>query len=127
MTQRKTYRIAQVNRLLQEEIAELFLTGMEDDRMRYLTVTEVRTSKDLSHAVVFVTTRGGENREECLAAANQAAGYIRKTIYPKLKLKRVPAFEFRYDESLDRAERIFRALEDARPEMEDGGTDPAAP
>lgn len=110
MTQKKTYRMGQVNRLLQEEIANLLLTEMEDERLRSLTITEVRTAKDLSHALVFVTTHGDENRDNCMEAANHSAGILRKLLYGRLHLKRVPNLEFRYDESLDRAERIFQTL-----------------
>jgi ribosome-binding factor A len=119
MTQKKNYRIAQINRLLQEEIAKVLLTELQDSRLRQLTVTEVRSTPDLFHAVVFVTTLGGENRETCLEAARGSAGLLRKILYPRLRIKRIPELEFRYDESLDRAEKIFRALEEMQPELQD--------
>ncbi len=119
MTQKKYYRIAQVNRLLKDEIASLLLMELEDDRLKQLTVTEVRTSKDLSHAVVFVTTGGEEYRKLCMEAAQRSAGYIRKQLYSRLRLKHIPFLEFRYDESLDRAERIFEKLEHIQTEVDD--------
>ncbi len=111
MTQKKTYRLAQINRLLQEQIAELFLTEMQDDRLRELTVTEVRASRDLSTANVFITTPKQTDPANSLKAANRSAGYIRKVLYSRLHLKRIPELTFRFDESLDRAEKIYNTLE----------------
>lgn len=119
MSQKKEYRIAQVNRLLQEEIAGILLTEMQDPRLQELTVTEVRTSPDLQHAVVFVTTRGASHREEYIEAARSSAKLIRKILFPRLRIKKVPELDFRYDESLDRAERIFRTLEAVQPHPEE--------
>ena len=119
MTQKKVYRMAQINRLLQEEIAGLFLTEMQDVRLLKLTVTEVRTSKDLNHAVVFVTTQGKNNREAGVAVANHAAGYLRKLLFARLHLKRIPALEFRYDESLDRAELLSQTLQKIQTDLEE--------
>lgn len=110
MTQKKTYRLAQVNRLLREEIAALLLTETQDPRLRDMTVTEVRSAKDLKHALVFATT-GTHDPEEAIQAARKSAGYLRKLLYTRLRLKHIPELEFRYDESLDRANRIFTTLQ----------------
>lgn len=122
MTQKKTYRIAQINRLLREEIAAILLTELQDDLMRAITVTEVRASRDLHTAIVFITAHKSEGAASVLEAANRNAGLIRKILYPRLRLRSVPILEFRYDESLDTAERIYRALEQIRenePENQD--------
>lgn len=111
MTQKKTYRINQVNRLLQEEIAEILLTEMQNEKLSAATITEVRASRDLHHAIVFATTHKQEDIAEFLEAANRSSNYIRKLLFTRLRLKRIPELEFRYDESLDQAERIFRTLE----------------
>lgn len=111
MTQKKTYRLEQINRLLHEQIAELFLTELQDGRLRALTVTEVRTSRDLTSAKVFVTIPREADSDNSLTAANHSAGLIRKLLFSRLRLKRIPELIFRLDESLDRAEKIFSTLE----------------
>ncbi|MFB3786557.1 MAG: 30S ribosome-binding factor RbfA [bacterium] len=111
MTQKKTYRLAQVNRLLQEQIADVFLTELGDPRLAGVTVTEVRTTRDLHNAVVFLALHKQANPAECLETAQRSAGFIRKLLFSRLRLKRVPELEFRFDSSLDEAERIYRALE----------------
>lgn len=110
MTQKKTYRIAQVNRLLQEEIASIILTELQDERTNSVGITEVRTTRDLKHAQVFFSTHVREHGEEFTEILQQSAGYIRKLLYQRLRLKHIPELDFRYDDSLDKAERIFEML-----------------
>ncbi len=117
MTQNKTYRMAQVSRLLQEEIASILLTELQDERLKTITVTEVRTSKDLRHATVFITIIDNKQREEILEAVNEYSGLIRKLVGNRVKLKRTPAVEFKYDESLDHAVRILSVLEEVKEDV----------
>ncbi|MBN2330002.1 MAG: 30S ribosome-binding factor RbfA [Candidatus Omnitrophica bacterium] len=118
MTQKKTYRISQINRLLQEEIASILLMELQDDSLRSLTVTEVRTTRDLYHAFVFIASHKNEDPDVIVDAANQRSRQIQKLLFSRLRLKRIPNLEFRYDDSLDKAERIFQTLEQIRQEEE---------
>jgi ribosome-binding factor A len=119
MTQHKTYRIQQINKLLKDEISSILLTELQDDRLLTITVTEVRASRDLHNAIVFITTHKNDNTNTFLDAVNKRSGYIRKLLYARLRLRRIPAMEFRYDDSLDIAERIFSTLEDVDQGSED--------
>jgi len=119
MTQHKTYRIQQINKLLKDEISSILLTELQDDRLLTITVTEVRASRDLHNAVVFITTHKNDNTNTFLDAVNKRSGYIRKLLYSRLRLRRIPAMEFRYDDSLDIAERIFSTLEEVDQGSED--------
>lgn len=110
MTQKKTYRIHQINRQLREEIASILLTEMQDEALHGLTVTEVRTSKDLSNAIVFTTAHRGADYQHAIESCQKAAGYIRRILFGRLHLRKVPHLEFRYDDSLDKAEKIFEHL-----------------
>lgn len=123
MTQNKTYRMIQVNRLLQEEIANILLSGLQDERMKQVTVTEVRTTKDLRHATVLITIYDDQHREEVLEYINSAAGYIRKMMGSKISLKRTPELEFRYDDSLDNAVRIMHVLDEVKDDLVDKETE----
>ncbi|MDP8245897.1 MAG: 30S ribosome-binding factor RbfA [Candidatus Hinthialibacter antarcticus] len=110
MTQKKTYRIHQINRQLREEIASVLLTEMQDEILRGLTVTEVRASRDLSNAVVFIAVHRDADHEQALESAQRASGYIRRILFGRLHLRTIPNLSFRYDDSLDKAERIFQHL-----------------
>jgi len=111
MTQKKTYRIEQINRLLREEIAAILLMELQDESLAAVTVTGVRASRDLHNALVFITAHQSQDTAPLLDKANRRAGHIRKLLYDRLRLKRIPALEFRYDDTLDKVERIYQTLE----------------
>ena len=118
MTQKKTYRIDQINRLLREEIAAILLTELQNEALLSMTVTGVKTSRDLHYAIVYITANKNKSIPSLLETANRCAGTIRKLLFPCLRLKHIPEIEFRYDDTLDTAERIFRTLEQIHEESD---------
>jgi hypothetical protein len=74
-------------------------------------VTAVEATSDLRHARVFVSILGDEAvREGSLAVLRSAEGVLQGAINDELHLKRTPALEFVYDESVDRGFRIDALL-----------------
>ena len=71
-----------------------------------LTVSEVRISPDLRNATAFVMPLGGADVETVLAALGRAAPYLRGLIGKQIRLRYVPALDFRRDPSFDAATRI---------------------
>lgn len=115
-------RTDRVNQLLREELSRLILRELKDPRVRTVTVTAVETTPDLEHATVHVRTLGEDVPvEEALRGLESAAGYLRRELGRVLHLRRVPAFEFEEDRTLERARRIEELLRKAREEDEDGG------
>ena len=74
------------------------------------TVSEVRISPDLRHAVVFVTELGGEVRPERLEALQHAAPQLRGEVTRRMRLKYAPELTFRPDRSFAEAARIDALL-----------------
>ena len=110
-----------MNQLLREELARLILRELKDPRVRTVTVTAVETTSDLEHATVHVRTLGEEvSVEEAIRGLESAAGYLRRELGRTLHLRRVPAFEFEEDRTLERARRIEELLEESRAADEDG-------
>jgi ribosome-binding factor A len=75
-----------------------------------LTVSEVRISPDLRHAVVFVTELGGELSPERLEALQRAAPQLRGEAARRMRLKYAPDLSFRPDRSFAEAARIEALL-----------------
>jgi ribosome-binding factor A len=59
---------------------------------------------------VFVTALLGEQGPEAVAALNELAKEFRRELSRTMKLRRVPELRFRYDDSVDRGERIETLL-----------------
>ena len=68
-------------------------------------------------ARVFYTTLGdAAARRETARALERATPFIRRQIGGRLRLRRVPEFEFRFDESIANQDRIEQILRDIHEE-----------
>jgi ribosome-binding factor A len=104
-------RSDRVGDLLVELISELVSREIRDPRVRGVTITGAKVTKDLKLArIYFNILGGGEDRDNVLAGLRSAGGFIRSRIGKELKLKFVPAIEFFYDDTEDQAQRIAELL-----------------
>ena len=108
-------RADRVGELIQEVVAELLRRDIRDPRLRAVTLTGVKVSRDLRHARVYFNLLGDQGgRGEVLAAFKRATGYIRSKVGKELKLRFVPAIEFSYDDTEDEAQRIDQLLKQVK-------------
>jgi ribosome-binding factor A len=112
-----TGRMRRVDEAIRQVIGVAAAGALKDPRVGFVTVTDVRTSADLSHARVYVSVLGDEERREAtLAGLRSAHGYLQRLLASELRLKRTPTLTFLYDDTTDRALRI-----DALIDQESGG------
>jgi len=91
------------------------VSGLKDPRIGFATLIEVRLTPDLRVARVLVSVLGTpEEQEETLEGLRAAAGFIRRTLAQRMKLRRVPELEFRLDHTEEKAARIEELLRKAR-------------
>jgi ribosome-binding factor A len=111
-------RILRLNELIREELAELLRRDARDPRLSGLiTITEVDTSPDLANCRVYISVLGSEEETTAsLRALQHAAGYLRRELMPKLRIRRMPMLEFRLDSSLARGARVLELLREVRPD-----------
>jgi ribosome-binding factor A len=123
-------RMRRVDEAIRQVVGEVVAGELKDPRVGFVTVTDVRTSADLSHARVYVSVLGEESgREATLEGLRSAHGYLQRRVAAELRLKRTPTLAFEYDETADRALRIDTLLdvgtpahaEESRSEDEDPG------
>ena len=113
-------RMRRVNEAIRQVIGDAVSSDVKDPRVGFVTVTDVRTSADLSHARVYVSVLGDpEARAETMDGLRSAHGYLQRRISAELHLKRTPTLEFSYDDTTDRAMRLD-ALIDAQVEAGEG-------
>jgi ribosome-binding factor A len=109
----QSQRQLRVGEALRHVLAELLLRGAVHDPLlaeANLTVSEVRVSRDLRHAVAYVTELGGNLRGELLEALERAAPYLRGEAARRIHLKYAPTLSFRVDPSYAEAARIDALL-----------------
>lgn len=88
---------------------------VKDERLGFLTVTDVRVTGDLQHASVFYTVFGDDKERADTAAALEAnRGRIRSAVGKGLGIRLTPSLEFIPDAIPEGAANIEAALAAAR-------------
>jgi len=112
---------------LRRELSEIVQSEIKDPRLGFFSFTEVRMSRDLSHAVVYTSvlefenkdpTQAGEDQseankskvnqsrtselQETVDVLNRATGFIRKQIAGRIQARIVPTLKFVADDSVSR-------------------------
>jgi ribosome-binding factor A len=101
-----------VNEVIREVLGAAITTELKDPRVGFVTVTEVETSPDLRTARVYVSVLGTvTEREQALKGLRSAHGFLQSRIASEVRIKRTPTLTFHYDESIERAARLSRLLD----------------
>ncbi len=117
----RTRRVAE---FVQREISQILLRQVKDPRVRNLNISAVHVNRDLSVAKIFYTlldldliqADAEQKQQHILQAQNgleKATGFIRSLLARSLHMRSVPKLVFLYDESVDRAEKMTRLIEQA--------------
>ena len=101
-------RPERVGQLLRRELTDILEHRMRDPRLgRWVSITDVEVTRDLSVARIFVSVLSEPaEREETIKLLNKAAPYIRRQLAPRLDLREVPEVRFKLDVSLDHGARV---------------------
>jgi len=87
---------------LRRELAEIVRDEIKDPRLGFVSFTEVRMSRDLSHAVIYCSVLNSEDQAESIEILNRAVGFIRKEIARRIRARIVPTLKFAIDDSVMR-------------------------
>ncbi|MBW1972113.1 MAG: 30S ribosome-binding factor RbfA [Deltaproteobacteria bacterium] len=106
-------RAKRVGVLIQEELSRILLKETGDPRLKSVTITEVKMSKDLRIAKIYFTTMGNkQEKTKSLTALKKAGGYLKHQMGEKLELRYMPELFFYIDESLEYGEHIENLLKE---------------
>ena len=95
------------------ELGQLLARDVHDPGLGFVTITRVQVTADLQQARVFYTALGDEKtRRQSARALDRAAPFLRRQIGARLRLRRVPALEFIFDESIGNQDRIEQLLKE---------------
>jgi ribosome-binding factor A len=94
-----------------EEITRAVGRVVKDPRIRGVTFTDAKLSKDLRYANVYYSVLGDERRqEEVRQGLESARGVIKREVGRNLQMRYVPELRFFFDHSLQHAEQIESLL-----------------
>ena len=97
---------------IHRELAALIRT-VNDPRVSALTsIVKVDVSGDLSYTKVYISTLDGdEATAETIKGLKSAAGYLRRELSTRLKLRKTPELKFIADDSIKQSANIASIIE----------------
>jgi len=105
-------RDRRVAQLIKKELAVLIHDKFPVKQYGLITLTSVNVSSDLKNSTVFFTSLNTKAPNlELTNELNQQASYFRYEISKLLTLRTVPSLSFKYDQSIERGERISNIIE----------------
>ena len=101
---------------VRDEIAQILQREMRDPRVGMVSVNEVKVSKDLSFADVYVSslnTDDESDRQALIDTLNGAAGWIRSELAKRHRMRTTPKPRFHYDDVVTRGPQLEALIEHA--------------
>lgn len=102
--------------MVREELACIVQRQVRDPRVGSVSVNDVRVSKDLSFADVYVSsmeTPEPAEQADLVAVLNRASGFFRSELAKRHSMRTTPKPRFHYDVSVERGPRLEKLITDA--------------
>ena len=115
-------RNRRVAQFIKEELSVLIQREFPLNQYGMITLTNVDVSSDLGHATVYITVLNShasesvsdksplsasmQAKQKLVAELNEKKGFFRQEISHMLTSRGVPTLHFKYDESIERAQRL---------------------
>ena len=109
-----SYKLGRTTEDIRREVSAI-LRELKDPRVSgcMLSVVRVEVTNDLSYCTVYVSAMEGmETAENAVKGLKSAAGYVRRELGNRLKLRRVPEMIFKATDSIEYSANISRILHD---------------
>ena len=109
-------RANRVADFIREELAGIVSQRMRDPRVRLLSVTDARVSRDLGFADVYVSsieTEDETSRSELVETLNRAAGFLRSEVARRHNMRTTPRLRFHYDRAMVAGPRMEALIQPA--------------
>ena len=109
-----SYKLGRTTEDIRREVSAI-LRELKDPRVSgcMLSVGRVEVTNDLSYCTVYVSAMEGmETAENAVKGLKSAAGYVRRELGNRLKLRHVPEMIFKATDSIEYSANISRILHD---------------
>ena len=103
--------------MLHREISNILMTEVKDEDLKFITITKVELSSDLSYAKVYFTNLIDAEREKVTKALNRASGFIRGKLFDMVEIRKMPELTFVYDESIEYGNKIEKIIDSINKEV----------
>lgn len=118
------YKIDRITSDIRMAVSDI-LRDVKDPRVsKLLSIVKAQVSGDMSYATFYVSAIEGEEiTKSSVAALNKAAGYIRRELGMRVKMRKVPEVRFIADDSINHSARISTIIDSFEKGSRDNGQD----
>ena len=100
-------RILVINSEIQKAISEIINYELKNPNISgIISVLKVNTTTDLDYCKIYLSIYNADDTENVFNQIKHSAGFIRKELTNRVKLRKVPYLEFILDDSIEYSERI---------------------
>ena len=96
--------------LIRKNVAEIIQIELKNPHLGFVSIPEVKVSKDFSYAKVYVSFILEKDEKEGMEVLEHSKGFIRSSLAKKLDIRRCPELVFVLDEGYKKEERINKLL-----------------
>ena len=107
-------KIERLNHAIQEEISMILMKEIKDENIKFVTITGVETTSDLSFSKVYYTVLDREKQNQTQESLEKASSFIRTKLASRIEIRHTPELKFIYDTSIDYGEHIEKLIENIK-------------
>ena len=96
--------------LIRKNIAEIIQFELKNPHLGFVSIPEVKVSKDFSYAKIYVSFINEKDENEGIEVLEHSKGFIRSSLAKKMDTRRCPELSFALDDGYKREERISELL-----------------
>ncbi len=104
-------KIERLNHTIQQEISMILQTEVKDEHIKFVTITGVDTTSDLSFSKIYYTVLDKEKMDSTKEALEKASSFIRTKLAERIDIRHTPELKFIYDTSIAYGEHIEEIIE----------------
>lgn len=115
------FNIKRLNEDIRRELSAA-VGGVKDPRVAkgFVTITHCELTNDMSYCKVGVACMGGEHRTaKAVEGMTAAAGYFKKCLAARIRMRKIPELIFQADNSLEYSEHIENIIANLPKHVED--------
>lgn len=105
-------KIERLNHTYQEAISTILMREVKDSDIKFVTITGVDVTSDLSFAKVYYTVLDKEKIDSTAKALEKASPFIRTKLAEMVEIRHTPELKFIYDQSIAYGEHIEKIIEE---------------
>jgi ribosome-binding factor A len=105
------FKRERLEKIIEREISTIIFSEVKDDRLKFVTITKVDLTNDLSIATVFFTVLGDDTQIDATTEnLLEAKGFIKGVLSKRLDIRKIPDLRFKFDASFTEGNKIDSIL-----------------